>query len=121
MLDFAKLLQSELSTITKECFHEKNRKDKVVYPYLTYDYDRENVTRERDEITIEIDIFDFNTSYKRVLELEEQIKRHFNGLLKLTEDLYVNFRFVGSNKVNTGSDTVKRRNIRLNVQTEWRK
>lgn len=121
MLDFAKLLQSELSTIAKECFHEKNRKDKVVYPYLTYDYDRENMTRERDEITIEIDIFDFNTSYKRVLELEEQIKRHFNGMLKLTEELYVNFRFVGSNKVNTGSDTVKRRNIRLNVQTEWRK
>ena len=121
MIEFAKLLQTECQQVIPESFHEKNRKDKVVYPYLTYQYDVEGLTNHSDDISIECDVFDFNTSYNRVLQTEQDLKNHLNGMKKLTNEIYVRFRFVGSNPVPTGSDMVKRRNVRFSCKIDWRK
>ena len=121
MIEFAKILQAECEKVISESFHEKNRKDEVIYPYLTYQYDSEGLNNHSDTIGIEFDVFDFSTSYERVLKSESDLKRHFNSFKKLTDDVYMRFRFVGSTPVPTGSDNVQRRNIRINCKIDWRR
>lgn len=121
MIEFIKELTSQFREVTSESFHEKNRKKKVVYPYLTFDFDSEAIERNVDGFYIDVDIFDNNSSYMNVLQLENDLKAHFKDNKKLTDDLYIRFNFLRSMKVPTGDDNIKRRNLQFYCKVDWRK
>lgn len=115
-----KLLTAELKEVTTESFHDRNTKAKVIYPYLTFDLNREVIERNVDGFYVDIDIFDNNDSYTRLFELETSLTDHFKDFKKLTDELYVRFNFLGSDSIPTGDDNIKRRNLRFYVKTDWR-
>jgi len=121
MIEFLKELTAQFKTITAESFHEKNRKTTVVYPYLTFDFDTEGLERNVDGFYIDVDVFDNNTSYINVFTLEQSLKDHFKDNTKLTDDLFIRFNFLRSNKVSTGDDKIKRRSLQFYCKTDWRK
>lgn len=121
MIEFVKELTSQFREGTSESFHEKNRKKKVVYPYLTFDFDSEAIERNVDGFYIDVDIFDNNSSYMNVFQLENDLKAHFKDNKKLTDDLYIRFNFLRSMKVPTGDDNIKRRNLQFYCKVDWRK
>ena len=121
MITFLKELTSQFREVTSESFHEKNRKSKVVYPYLTFDFDSEAIERNVDGFYVDVDIFDNNSSYMNVFQLEGDLKAHFKDNKKLTDDLYIRFNFLRSMKVPTGDDNIKRRNLQFYCKVDWRK
>lgn len=120
MIDFLKELTAQFRAVTPESYHEKNQKNTVIYPYLTFDFDRESIERNVDGFYIDVDIFDNNSSYTNVFVLEEALTEHFKDNRKLTDDLFIRFNFVRSNKVPTGDDMIKRRNLQFYCKTDWR-
>ena len=120
MIDLLKELTTQIRLVTSESFHEMNRKATVTYPYLTFDFDSEAIERNVDGFYIDVDIFDNNSSYMRVFELEEALKEHFKDNRLLTDEVFVRFNFLRSNKVQTGDDVIKRRSLQFYCKVDWR-
>lgn len=120
MIDFLKELTAQFRLVTSESFHEINRKETVTYPYLTFDFDSEGLERNVDGFYIDVDIFDNNSSYMRVFELEEALKEHFKDNRLLTDEVFVRFNFLRSNKIPTGDDVIKRRSLQFYCKVDWR-
>lgn len=118
-----KLLR-ELATILQgihsQTFLERNTSKVVSYPYATYNFDSEALRRNQDGFYIDIDVFDRADTSADVLLLEDQFKDALLFRREMTEDLFLMFSFQGSNKVPTGDDQLKRRNIRFYVTVDWR-
>ena len=121
MIELLQQLTVQFRTVTPQAYHAFNRQSSVTYSYLTFDPDSERIENNVEGFYIDVDIFDHNTSYERVLTLEQQLKDHFKDLKVMTEDLYIRFVFNGSTKVPTGDETIVRRNIRFYAKTDWRK
>lgn len=121
MIEFLKELIKEFRIVTSESFHERNRKETVIYPYLTFDFDNEALEENVEGFYIDVDIFDSNSSYINVFALEEDLKAHFKDNRKLTDDLYIRFKFLRGNKIPTGDDLIKRRNLQFYCKVDWRK
>ncbi len=116
LIELATILQG----IHSQTFLERNTSKVVSYPYATYNFDSEALRRNQDGFYIDIDVFDRADTTAPVLLLEDKFK---DGLLfkrHLTDDLFLVFSFQGSNKVPTGDDQLKRRNIRFYVTVDWR-
>lgn len=121
MLAFVTALTNELKTVTTNAHYGLNRDDVVTYPYLTFDIDSERLERNVEGFYVDIDMFDHNTSYARLFELEEQLKDHFLDRDVMNEDVLIRFVYNGSTKVPTGDETIVRRNLRFYAKTDWRK
>lgn len=121
MIEFLKELTTEFRLVTPESFHEKNRKETVVYPYLTFDFDYEAIETNVEGFYIDVDVFDHNSSYVNVFKLEDELKTHFKDHRKLTDELFIRFNFLRSNKISTGDDLIKRRTMQFYCKTDWRK
>lgn len=121
MIEFLKELTAQFRSVVPESYHDRNRKAKVLYPYVTFDFDSESIERNVEGFYIDVDIFDNNSSYEDVFQVETALKRHFKDNRKLTSGLFIRFNFLGSNKVPTGDDLIKRRNVRFYCKTDWRK
>lgn len=110
-----------LRTVCPETYLEWNGSDKATYPYLTYSVDGEYLGRQRDGFTVDVDIFDNNSSYKKIYEIEERIKKELCFGRHLTDDFFIMVDYRHSTTVPTGDKTIKRRTITLYVQVDWRK
>lgn len=121
MIKFVEQLTIEITKVTVNAHYGLNRDTTVTYPYLTFDLDSERLERNVEGFYIDIDIFDHNTSYTRIFELEENLKDHFLDLHLMTSDVLIRFVFNGSTKVPTGDETIVRRNLRFYAKTDWRK
>lgn len=106
--------------VTEESYYERNRKANVVYPYLTYDLEGENLEFYRDGFYIDIDIFDTSTSFKNIFNIENKIRERFRNLALLENEFLLQFKVGSSTKIPTESDNLKRRNIQLYVKVDWR-
>lgn len=113
-------ITKQLRTICPESYYERNRKTTVIYPYLTFDVDGDNLEVYRDGFYLDIDIFDINTSFKSIFEIEDKLRIHFRQLAILTDDFLLQFKVGSSNKIPTESDNLKRRNLQLYVKVDWR-
>lgn len=120
MIEFLKELTSQFKRVTSESFHENNQKKEVIYPYLTYDFDSEALERNQDGFYIDVDIFDNNSSYMNIFQLEDELKKHFKDNRKLTDKLFIRFNFLRSMKVPTNDDKIKRRNLQFYCKVDWR-
>lgn len=120
MIEFLKELTRQFRAVIPESYHEKNRKEKVIYPYLTFNFDSENLERNIDGFYIDVDIFDNDSSYINVFEVEGNLKDYFKDNRKLTDDLFIRFNFLRSNKAPTNDDLIKRRNLQFYCKVDWR-
>ena len=120
MEEFLKELAKILQTIHPQTFFEFNRSTKVVYPYATYSFNSESLARNRDGFYLDLDIFDSYDTSARVTLLEDVFKDGliFNRIM--TDGLFLRFKFLGSNKIPTADDQLKRRNVRFYVTVDWR-
>lgn len=120
MIEFLKELNQQFRLVVPESYHERNNKATVVYPYVTYDFDSEAIERNVDGFYVDVDIFDNNSSYIDIFQIEEGLKTHFKDNRKLTDDFFIRFNFLRSNKIPTGDDNIKRRNLQFYCKIDWR-
>lgn len=120
MIEFVKELTSQFRQVTSESFHDKNTKTTVDYPYLTYDFDSEEIERNVDGFYIDVDIFDNESSYVKLFQLESDLRAHFKDNTKLTDDLFIRFNFLRSTGIPTGDENIKRRNLQFYCKVDWR-
>lgn len=121
MIKLMQALATEFKTITSNSHHAINQSATVTYPYLTYVIDGQSLGRNEDGINIDVDLFDRNSSYLNLFNLEESIRDHFRDLRIMTNDLYVQFNFTRSQTIETGDDGLIRRNLQIYAKTDWRK
>ena len=120
MIAFLTALTAQFREVLPESYHDKNRSAAVTYPYLTFDFSSEAIERNIDGFYIDIDIFDNNSSYYDVFQVEQALKDHFKDNKQLTDDVFIRFNFLRSNKIPTGDDTIKRRNLQFYCKVDWR-
>lgn len=101
-------------------FHSINQSAEIKYPYLTFDFDSEDIERNMDGFYIDVDIFDNNSSYYDIFQAETALKDHFKDNRKLTDELFIRFNFLRSTKIPTGDDKIKRRNLQFYCKVDWR-
>lgn len=121
MIDFMKELTKILQAIHQESYYETNPKKTIIYPYATYNFDSESLGRNQDGFYLDVDIFDRNNSFLKLLELEDKLKDDLLYKRVMTNELFLVFSFQGSNKIPTNDEQLKRRNIRFYVTVDWRK
>ncbi|MFA6719478.1 MAG: hypothetical protein WCS15_10395 [Prevotella sp.] len=125
MIELLKLLYAEFVSVLPESYNEVNESVKVKYPYLTYSLtDSESLDRNQEGYNIDVDIFDNNSSYANILTVEDALKSHFEAYSKeyaqLTDDFLVRVEYLRSNKIPTGDDNIKRRNLQFYFKIDWR-
>ena len=120
MIAFLTELTAQFRAVLPESYHDKNRSAVVTYPYLTFDFSSEAIERNVDGFYIDVDIFDNNSSYYDVFQVEQALKDHFKDNRKLTDDVFIRFNFLRSNKIPTGDDNIKRRNLQFYCKVDWR-
>ena len=120
MIAFLTELTNQFRLVLPESYHDKNRSATVLYPHLTYNFDSEGLERNVEGFYIDVDIFDNNASYVDIFQVEDALKDHFKDNRKLTDDLFIRFNFLRSTKVETGDDTIKRRNMQFYCKVDWR-
>lgn len=120
MIEFMTTLTAELRKVLAESYHEKNTKITVNYPYLTYDIDAELIERNVDGFYLDVDIFDAHSSYSNIFDIEDRLRDHFRDNRLMTDGLYIRFNFLRSNKIPTGDDLIKRRNLQFYCKVDWR-
>ena len=120
MIEFMATLTAEFRKVLTESYHEKNTKTTVSYPYLTYDIDAESIERNVDGFYVDVDIFDAHPSFSNVFAIEERLRDHFRDNHQITDNLFIRFNFLRSNKIPTGDDLIKRRNLQFYCKVDWR-
>lgn len=120
MIPFLQELNKQFANVHTESYHNQNTADKVIYPYLTYDFDSEALETNVEGFYIDVDIFDDSGSFTRVFELEGKLKDYFNQKVILTEDNLLRFNFLRSTSVPTGDKLLRRRNIQIYCKVDWR-
>ena len=120
MITFLKELTNQFKAVLVESHFERNRKKEVIYPYLTFDFDSEYLDDHVEGFYIDVDIFDNDSSYVRIFQIEDSLKQHFYRNRKLTNDLFIRFNFLRSTKIPTGDDVIKWRNLQFYCKLDWR-
>lgn len=120
MIELMQTLQAMFQEVTKESYLEWNASKEVKYPYLTYSIDIEEISRNTDGFYLDIDLFDNNSSFIKLYELEDLVRKKFDYEIKFTEGLFLRSYFHRSNKVPTLDDNIKRRNLQIYCKVDWR-
>ena len=120
MIEFMTVLTAEFRKVLPQSYHEKNTSTNVSYPYLTYDIDSESIERNVDGFYLDVDIFDAHSSYSNIFDIEDRLRDHFRDNRLMTDGLYIRFNFLRSNKIPTGDDLIKRRNMQFYCKVDWR-
>lgn len=122
MIELYKLLYAEFKAILDESYNEVNTAPKVKYPYLTYSAtDSESLDRRQEGYNVDVDIFDNNSSYANILTVEQALKDYFDDYVLLKDEFLVRVEYLRSNKIPTGDDNIKRRNLQFYFKVDWRK
>lgn len=122
MIELYKLLYAEFKAVLDESYNEVNTAPKVKYPYLTYSAtDSESLDRRQEGYNVDVDIFDNNSSYANILTVEQALKDYFDDYVSLKDEFLVRVEYLRSNKIPTGDDNIKRRNLQFYFKVDWRK
>ena len=115
-------ITSTFRSICKESYYDKNTALKVVYPYCTFDVDTTmNLDRNQENIMIDLDIFDINSSYINILKLETAFKSALYMKRDLTADFGAIWKYDRANNIPTGEDQLLRRSLQIEITIDWRK
>ncbi|QDK70346.1 hypothetical protein [Lactococcus protaetiae] len=120
MIEFLETLNLMFREVFPESYLDTNDSEEIIYPYLTYSLNLENINRNTDGFYLDIDIFDNGSSTKNIYNIESLIRHHFDYELKFTDDIFLRYYFQRSIPIPTLSDTLKRRNMQLYCKIDWR-
>lgn len=114
-------LQAEFRKVIGESYQDINPKSEVTYPYITWSFNDEPIEHNVDGFYLDIDIFDRNTSLIRVYATQELLRKHFEHLSIMTDDIYLRTQsYQGGNTIPKQEETLKQRNIVFYVKIDWR-
>lgn len=120
MIPFLQELNKEFKKICPESYLDYNTSKKVIYPYLTYSLNSEDLETQ-EGFYIDVDIFDDCGADTTGLEvLTHNIKYHFKNNVILTDDILLQFEYRTGRTIPTGSSTLRRRWIELYCKVDWR-
>ncbi|WPC08008.1 hypothetical protein [Globicatella sp. PHS-GS-PNBC-21-1553] len=114
-MDIKAVIHQILSGIEPNCHYEVNKALHVVYPYTTYLLTFERIDLYTEGIYIDLQIFDHSTSLVKLYEVEKRLKNVLNNTTKQTPAGFLTFKFIRSNSVKTGDETIKRLDIQFYV------
>lgn len=115
-----KELTAILRQACPETFHNSNTAQVVKYPYVTYELSREYLEPDTDGFYIDLDLFDLNSSYVKLVNLSDELMDLLRKKRLMTDKLFIRFEFEGSNPVDTTDDSIKRLNMRFYAKVDWR-
>lgn len=118
-----KILQNitaTLRTIHLGSHYQMNTSSTVVYPYLTFDIALDELGRNQEGATLEIDIFGNGSSPLSVVKLEEKIKDALKYRRDLTADLGLIYSFQNSLTIPTLVPDLHRRNLTFYIKIDER-
>lgn len=120
MKELLKEITCQIENVFGEAHYEVNRSNTVKYPYLTFTLDGEEIERNTDGYTIDINIFDRGKSYGSVFEIEGNLKAHFKDKIILNDNFMLRFWNLRANTIPTGDDILIRRNLQIYCKVYWR-
>lgn len=109
-----KILQTVTATLRSihaESYYQMNPKQSINYPYLTFSLSTEELARNQEGATLEVDIFGNGTSPKNVIQVEEKLKDALKYRRDLTEDLLLMYSFRTGLDIPTQVPNLRRRNV----------
>ncbi len=121
MDELLNLLYEEMTKVCPESYFQINTNNTITYPYLTYDLDSDSIEYGMDGFYVDIDLFDRTKNLTTLMYLEESLKKHFLKFRKLTDGIFIRFKFLRSTKVPTGEKNLRRRNLQIYCKIDWRK
>lgn len=114
-----KILQTVTATLREihgESYYKINPQPTVTYPYLTYTLSLEELERNQEGATLEIDIFGNGTSELSVIRVEEALKDALKYRRDLTEDLSLIYSFRTGLEIPTQVPNLHRRNVTFYIK-----
>lgn len=109
-----------ISAIHAESYQEINPSRTIKYPYLTYSHSAEGLEFGTEGMYLDIDIFERNTSFVRMLQLENALKNGLDRKQLITDEAMLRFKFNASSTIPTQDNDLKRRNLRFYIKIDWR-
>ena len=97
-----------------------NRDTQVKYPYLTYAIETDGPEGNQETMTIQVQLFDYGTSYTQILGLQEELENVFHKRRLTTDNHFLQFVIGTSGNVPTGTENVMRRDIFIQGKIDWR-
>lgn len=92
--------------------------DSAVYPYVVYNLNSFSYEDIRDDITLEVDIWDSDANYKKVEAIADDIETKFNNYAPHSasaEVLPIFFKYIRT-KVPDQDKRIKRINLKFQIQ-----
>lgn len=112
---------SKCQEVITESYFRKNTSLELVYPYLVFSYDSDNISKNADGAYLDMTIFDNQGSNDERIETNlAEIKQALRNYSEMLESCYIRARFEGANITDTGSDTLQRRDVRFYLKIDWR-
>lgn len=120
MEEILQALTTTLRNIHAESYYQMNPSKSITYPYLTYNVALEELERNQEGATLEIDIFGNGTSPLSVIQLEGALKEALKFRRDMTDDLYLRYEFRASLEIPTLVPDLHRRNLTFYVKIDER-
>ncbi|WP_285009479.1 hypothetical protein [Lactococcus formosensis] len=120
MIELLQTLLKMFQEVHDESYLEVNTSKEITYPYVTYSLDIDNIDKNTDGFYLDIDIFDNDSSYIKIYDLEDRLREKFDFTLKFTDGLFLRSYFKSSTHVPTLSNTLKRRTMQIYCKVDWR-
>lgn len=121
-----RLVYQTLTNINSNSHASVNESPMVVYPYLTYDIrtDPSLDTRNQENLTIDVQIFDNIKSYSNLYDWASDLVKGFKGLTVENDSLRIRFdvRNGASNwlQIPTGDPNIVRLEGTIQGKIDWR-
>lgn len=113
-------ITTTLRAIHPQSYYQMNSSNTITYPYLTFDLSLEELDRNQEGATLEIDIFGNGTSPLSVAQLEESLKDALKYRRDKTPDLHLIYSFQNSLTIPTLVPDLHRRNLTFYVKIDER-
>lgn len=113
-------LLNQLKEVENKAFFHRNFSKSISFPYLELELSGERLERNVEGFYLDVDVYDSNTSFSRLLSLEDNLKAHLKDNRIMTDDLYIRFHYLRSNTINTKDRLLKRRNLQFYCKVDWR-
>lgn len=120
MIELLQKLLKMFKEVSDESYLEINTSEEINYPYVTYSLDIDNIDRNTDGFYLDIDIFDNNSSYTKIFELESLLREQFDFSQWFTDGIFFRSYFKSSTHIPTLSSSLKRRHLQIYCKVDWR-
>lgn len=121
MIPFLQELNKEFKKVCPESYLEYNTSQNVVYPYLTYTFNSEDL-EVQEGFYIDVEVFDnCGTNTINLEVLTHNLKKYFKDNVILNDDVLLQFEYMTSKTIPTTSNEIRRRWIQLYCKVDWRR